>query len=159
MKSILKYFLLTIKHKYFVFIAGLKFKAPLWRLIIHDWTKFLPSELPHYGKQFFSKEKDPLQFIICWTKHRNRNYHHWEFWVPRTGHSKCNPPYNDNEPLPMPEWAIREMISDWAGASRAYNGKWPDYKNWIWVNENLPKMKLHIKTRQIIERIINENSK
>jgi len=32
----MKYFILTLKHKWFVFLAGLKTKAPLWRLIIHD---------------------------------------------------------------------------------------------------------------------------
>jgi hypothetical protein len=34
-----KYFWLTIMHKWFVFLAGFKTGAPLWRLIIHDWSK------------------------------------------------------------------------------------------------------------------------
>jgi len=133
----LKYFILTIKHKWFVFLAGLKLGVPILRLIMHDWTKFLPSELLHYGKQFFGTADDPANFIQCWTHHQNRNDHHWEYWIPRTGHNRCNPPYNDNSPIPMPEDAIKEMIADWVGASRAYEGKWPKYNDWPWLQKNL----------------------
>lgn len=41
MKAHWNYFKYVIRHKWFVFIAGLQTGAPLWRLIIHDWTKFL----------------------------------------------------------------------------------------------------------------------
>ena len=58
-KPTLKYIWLTVKHKVFVFRAGLRTKAPLWRLIIHDWSKFTPSEAPHYGRQFFGDKSDP----------------------------------------------------------------------------------------------------
>ena len=140
----IKYFLLTIKHKWFVFIAGLKIRAPLWRLIVHDWSKFLPSELPHYGRQFFGKANDPRGFSVCWLKHQNRHPHHWEYWVPRTGHGRSNDPqYGDMKPLYMPEWAIREMIADWMGAGRSYEGQWPDFRNWTWFQKNYFKMKLH----------------
>ena len=130
-----KYFWLTVKHRWFVLLAGLKTKAPLWRLLIHDWTKFLPSELPHYGRQFFGKADDPEGFAVCtpshtrtrrWLKHQNRHPHHWEYWMTRP----------DNTSLPMPEWAVREMIADWMGASRAYEGKWPVKREWAWLDKH-----------------------
>ena len=156
MKPVLKYFWLTCQHKYFVFRAGLKTKAPVWRLLIHDWSKFMPDELPHYGRQFFGKADNPEGFIQCWVRHQNRHPHHWEYWIPRTGHNRCDPSYKDNEPIPMPEWAVREMVADWLGAGKAYNGEWPDVNDWKWLKNNLDKMRLHKKTRWWVFEIIEE---
>jgi len=150
----MKYLVLTLKHKWFVFLAGLKVGCPIWRLIVHDWTKFLPSELPHYQRQFFGKADNPLGFITCWVRHQNRHGHHWEYWVPRTGHSRCIPPYEDNEPIPMPLWAIQEMVADWMGAGRAYEGKWPDMQMWPWVCQHIQSMRLHPKTLAYLQVIL-----
>ena len=151
----MKNLMLTIKHKWFVFLAGRKLGVKLWRLIKHDWSKFLPSELPHYGRQFFGDKDQGLSFALCWTRHQNRHEHHWEYWVPRTSHSGGG--FKDNEPLPMTVQAVREMVADWMGAGRAYNNQWPDPDNWTWVLENMPEMRLHrftkVKIRRAIERI------
>jgi len=152
----MNYLLLTIKHKWFVFIAGMKTNAPLWRLLIHDWSKFLPSELPHYQRQFFGKADDPLGFITCWTKHQNRHGHHWEYWIPRTGHNRCNPPYKDNEPIPMPLWAVKEMVADWMGASRAYEGKWPGKNGWPWYEKNRDRIRLNILTQIELNTLLHK---
>jgi hypothetical protein len=151
----MRYLLLTLRHKWFVFRAGLKTKAPLWRLLIHDWTKLLPSELPHYQRQFFGKADDPAGFIGCWVRHQNRHPHHWEYWVPRTGHNRCDPPYPDGEPIPMPWWAVREMVADWMGASRAYGGKWPG-KEWSWLEGAWRKMRLHHETVYRVHTVLHE---
>ena len=154
----MKYFILILKHKWFVFLAGLKIKAPLWNLITHDLSKFRLSELPHYQRQFFGKKDDPEGFIRCWVRHQNRNPHHWEYWIPRTGHNKCEPPYKDNEPIPMPEKYIKEMIADWLGASRAYRGKWPEKDNWPWLDNNLQEIRIHQYTRiSIIDILVKNN--
>lgn len=152
----MKYFWLTIKHKWFVFIAGLKVKAPIWRLLIHDWSKFLPAELPHYQKQFFGLANNPKGFINCWLHHQNLHPHHWEYWIPRTGHNRCNPPYRDNMPIPMPEWAVREMVADWLGAGRSYEGKYPNVNNWVWFEKNKNKFRLHLDTWRLLYKIIAE---
>ena len=151
-----KYFILTIKHKWFVFLAGLKLRVPLFSLLIHDWTKFLPCELPHYGRQFFGRADQPLQFIQTWLHHQNSNKHHWEYWVPRTGHNRCDPPYPNDKPIPMPEWAVREMVADWFGASRAYEGKWHDVNNWSWLENNKSKFRLHKDTWEILNKVLKE---
>jgi len=154
----MKYFWLTLKHKWFVFKTGRKLKVPLWRLIIHDWTKFLPSELPHYQRQFFGSKDDPAGFMECWLHHQNHNPHHWEYWIPRTGHNRCVPPFPDNNPIPMPDWAVREMVADWMGAGRAYEGKYPDPHNWTWLNKKYPEIKnrLAYVTQLRLDKVINE---
>ena len=147
----MNYLWLTCKHKWFVLVAGLTMVGgvPLWRLLLHDWTKLTPSELPHYQRQFFGKADDPEGFVRCWLHHQNRNAHHWEYWIPRTGHTRCAPPYPDDQPIPMPGWAWREMVADWMGASRAYEGHWPAPGTWTWLKKNYGKVRprLHPWTR------------
>jgi len=140
----IKYFLLIIKHKWFVFIAGLKIAAPIWRLLTHDLSKFSFKELPHYGRQFFGAADQPNKFITAWLHHQNFNDHHWEWWIPRNKH---NSPCENNKPVMMSDGAIREMVADWLGASRAYNNQWPDADNWEWFKNNFNDLKLHPDTR------------
>lgn len=155
MKPTLKYCWLTIKHKWFVFRAGLRTRAPLWRLVIHDWSKFSPLEAPHYGRQFFGDKGDPLGFSYAWNHHQKNNKHHWEYWIPCTGHNRGG--YGDNEPLPMPEKYVREMVADWLGASRAYEGRWPESREgWPWLKANLEKLRLHPTTRDRVEAVLSE---
>lgn len=142
LKPTLRYLWLTLKHKAYVFQAGLWTGAPLWRLIIHDWTRFTPSEAPHYGRQFFGDKGDPLGFAYACLHHQRCNPHHWEYWVPASG----------REPLPMPEWAVREMVADWLGTSRAYEGSWPTSReDWPWLKANLDKINLHPDTRKLVD--------
>lgn len=152
----MNYLLLIIKHKWFVFLAGKMTGCSLWRRIIHDWTKFLPCELPHYQRQFFGRANDPEGFMRCWAHHQNSNDHHWEYWIPRTGHNRCKPPFPDNESLVMPMAAIKEMVADWMGASRVYSGEWPEKDNWPWFEDNWLKIKkrLHINTINRIEKLL-----
>ena len=151
------YLWLTVKHKTFVFRAGLRTGAPIWRLIIHDWSKFTPAEAPHYGRQFFGSADDPLGFSYAWLHHQRNNPHHWEYWVPVTGHNRGG--YKDLEPLPMPEWAAREMVADWIGASRAYEGRWPEsVEAWPWFQDHWLgiTVRLHRLSQERVEHILGE---
>lgn len=148
-----KYIWITIKHKFYVFIAGFRLRVPMWRIITHDMSKFRLSELPHYAQQFYSDYKEPDKWAACWLKHQNRNDHHWEYWIPRTTHSTEHYP---DEPLPMPEVCVREMIADWMAAGKAYQGEWPDTKQWEWLQKNIPNMRLHPKTKERITDILAE---
>ena len=154
----MKYLFLTLKHKWFVLLAGIKIQTPIWKLLIHDWTKFLPCELPHYQRQFFGTADNPKGFIKAWIHHQNSNPHHWEYWIPRTGHNRCTPPYPDNVAVEMPEWAVREMVADWFGASRAYTGNWPSPNNWTWLAKQWPiiKLRLHPATAELVQQILLE---
>lgn len=148
----MKYFFVALKHKWYVFLAGLKTGAPLWRLVVHDLSKFLPSELPHYNRQYYGKADDLEGYAATWCKHQNRNPHHWEYWIPRTG----SPGFPDNMPIPMPEWAVREMVADWMGAAKAYQGAWPVAGKWTWFEQNHYKLKLHPHTWEILLRVLVE---
>jgi len=149
-KSTLKYLHLTLKHKWFVFLAGRKIGTSMWRLLTHDLSKLFPSELPYYGRQFCGVKGGLKGYMRCWVRHPNRNDHHWEFWITRSGWGD----YKDNEPIPMTYEAILEMIADWMGASRAYAGKWATKGNWKWYDNQWDKIKLHPDTREIVKRIL-----
>lgn len=146
----MNYLRLTLRHKWYVFLACLEMRVPLWRALIHDWSKFTPAELPHYDRQFFGDKGDPRGFARAWLHHQNHNPHHWEHWITRSDHSHGE---SDavNGCLAMPETYVREMIADWMGASRAYTGSW-DMSQWL--EENLPRMKLHPDTREKVTELL-----
>jgi hypothetical protein len=49
----------------------------------------------------------------------------------------------------MPEWAMLEMVADWLGASRAYEGKWPG-ADWPWLQKNWNKIRLASGSRAFV---------
>lgn len=141
----MRYLWATMRHKWFVFLAGIKLGLPLWRSIVHDWSKFLPSELPHYEREFFGDKGDPDGFAVAWLWHQNRHPHHPEFWITRSDHTHGGADGSTTDGcLPMPTVYVKEMIADWMGASMAYTGTWNMQS---WLVENLPKKRLHPTTR------------
>ena len=167
MKAYFQYLKYVLVHKYFVFVAGLKTKAPLWLLFIHDWSKFLPSEFIPYAEYFYNNEKQQKEnieafglfklaelapfgyyvkdrFNMAWLYHQRRNPHHWQYWYLM----QDNDP---NFPLPMPERYAREMVADWAGAGRAITGKW---ETAAWYEKNKDKILLHPDTRSFVEILL-----
>ena len=57
MRAHLKYLSYVLRHKWFVLLAGLRVGAPLWRLLVHDWTKFLPCEWGPYVEKFYGRAR------------------------------------------------------------------------------------------------------
>ncbi len=151
----MKYIILTIKHKWFVLLAGIKLRVPMWQLIMHDSSKFRLWRA--YNNQFFGDKSMNNEFAYAWLEHQNCEKHHWEYWIPRSSHNKVDSLMSNIEPLDMPERYIREMIADWLGAGRAYEGKWPSKNNWIWFNNNRERIykNLHPRTRKMIDIIID----
>jgi len=183
MKSHLQYLRYLIRHKWYVYLAGRKLGAPLWRLIIHDWSKFLPSEWTPYVRRFYQKpvphpygnpvyngpsemqkrhwEADTAAlFDKAWLLHQNRQPHHWQFWVLINDDDKvhyCDGiPFRaiaDEKALPMPQPLVCEMVADWAGAGRAITGRWEVAD---WYEKNRHKMVLHPSTRRRAEFLIQQ---
>jgi hypothetical protein len=56
----------------------------------------------------------------------------------------------------MPRGAMLEMIADWFGAARAYEGKWPEKGKWGWLENNLHKINIHSETRKEIEEVLKD---
>ena len=154
-----RYTLKTLEHKWFVFLAGIKLGVPLWRLIVHDLSKFSRHELKYYGRQFCQRITDIIVmpkdgYDEAWLHHQNVNDHHWEYWIPRTDIGDGT---FDNRPLRMPRAAMLELCADWMGASRAYNKQWPD-SNWPFIKKQWPKIKnrIHPETQKdIITEFLN----
>jgi len=148
-----KYAVYLARHKWFVFVAGLRIGAPLWRLIIHDWSKFLPCEWLPYARYFYGTPhkyqfpccvKAQTDFDRAWLHHQHANPHHWQHWVLRedSGATKV---------LEMPIRFAREMVADWMGAGRAITGKWETAQ---WYAKNKQNIQLHEATREIVENIL-----
>jgi hypothetical protein len=145
----------TLLHKWYVFRFGLKTGAPIWRLLIHDWTKFTSAEIFAYAERFCGANASQMAFALAWNHHHKANPHHWEYWIPVTSHRLS--PIAAGDPLPMPEWAVREMVADWLGADLAYGGKPPvSLAEWDWYNRERPHIRLHPDSELILRRVLDD---
>lgn len=143
----------VLKHKWFVFRAGLVTKAPIWQLVIHDWSKFLPVEFFPYAEHFygFSRNQPDRQgtkkFVFAWLHHVHLNPHHWNHWalVGSSGKVKAQE---------MPERYVREMMADWIGAGRGITGSWDNIDSWF--HKNIDTMVLHVNTRVRLFDLFNK---
>lgn len=152
MKRHWQYLKYVLRHKWFVFQAGLMLGGiPVWMLILHDWDKFLPDEWLPYARAFYtpdgSKQYQPNRaFSEAWNLHQKRNKHHWQFWMITwdKGNTEC---------LKMPEVYLREMLADWHGAGRAITGK-ANVSEWYKTNKN--NIHLDAETRDCLESLIDK---
>jgi Family of unknown function (DUF5662) len=146
----LAYLRYLMRHKWFVLLACRRTGTPMWRGLVHDMSKFRPSEWFPYLRTFYDPlgdkqyEPDP-DFDLAWLLHQRRNPHHWQAWILRAddGGSKA---------LRMPEAFAREMVADWIGAGRAISGR-SDPRPWY--DKSKHKMKLHPETRALVEQIMD----
>lgn len=141
----LKYLWYVIRHKWFVFLAGRKTGAPLWRLIIHDWSKFTKAEWTPYVETFYTDKEVKDDFDRAWSHHQHKNPHHWQHWVLREDSGRTTA-------LEIPEDLIREMVADWAGAGRAITGRW-SVEEWYGANRN--KMIFHPRTALRVDSVLS----
>lgn len=132
-------------HKWFVIVIGRKLKAPWWNLLVHDLSKFLPSEFPHIARKFFGAGDDKKGFKSFYLLHTNRNAHHPAYWVNENG-----------EASPIPMVVVKEMLADWVSATRVYSKIKVDYNNWEWFNKTFSKMNLHPITKKRIFLALNK---
>jgi hypothetical protein len=148
MKAHLRYLSYVLRHKWFVLVAGVRWsEAPLWRLLIHDWSKFLPCEWVPYVRNFYrrgdwTKTYTDKQFNLAWLHHQHWNKHHYQHWILK----------QDSGPdlmLEMPAGYAREMLADWAGAGRAITGKW-DLPTWFEKNKMRLKGDIHEGTWDLV---------
>lgn len=124
----LAYLNYVIRHKYYVFQAGLITGARVWDLIVHDLSKFRPSEWVAYSRTFYTETGlsccvEDSEFDQAWLKHQHRNPHHWQHWVLLGDDAGMGSPG-----LRIPEHVLREMVADWAGAGRC-RYRW-DVETW-----------------------------
>ena len=152
----IKYMKLTLRHKWYVFVAGRRTRVSLVRRLKHDMSKFSPAEAPHYGRQYFGRADDPVGFSRAWNHHQKSNKHHWEYWILETGHDKGG--FKSRTALEIPEKYVREMAADWLAASRVADGRFPTtFREWGWWKANFKNnIRLHNETRKLMMSIMSE---
>ena len=145
-------------HKWYVLLAGRMVGVSLWRLIIHDWSKFSPTEFALYSRWKFG-DATRKDWSVGWLHHFHLNPHHSEHHV-LSWHGDPEFYSNIGEDvakyvtiLPMPEHYVREMIADMMATSRQLTGSWDISK---WLNQNGPKMHLHDNTITLIDKVMKE---
>ena len=148
------YLLFVLKHKWFVLVAGARMKVPLLQLIVHDWTKFLPSEFPQYATWFYAdktymseeqKRQARVNFLYAWAHHLRRNPHHWQHHILVESGTTL-------QLMRIPDRYVREMVADWMGAGRAINGKWEARD---WYSKNRDRIMLESSTRRRVEELLS----
>lgn len=172
MRSHWRYLRYIIRHKWFVLVESWALGIT-WLGIIHDWSKFLPSEWGPYAEWFYgekcptradlierdhsmgrsgetalfrwmrSREDQERDFDYAWNHHQKTNKHHWQYFLLV---EDDGPIY----PLPMPDVCRRELLADWRGAGRAVNKL--DIRAWYLKQKELGRMNLHPETRAWIEQ-------
>ena len=145
-----KYLKYIIRHKYYVMLEC--FKAGIyWRGIMHDLSKFFPSEFIPYANYFYGTYEGTLKhseikksFDEAWLKHQKRNPHHWQYWILQ----------NDSDGvliLDMPRQYALEMVCDWIGAGKAITGK-NDLSEWYATNRD--NIKLSNNTQEYVNFLV-----
>lgn len=139
-----------LDHKLNVFIECYK-EGLLLQGILHDLSKFSPTEFFPYAKKFYSTAKDEnteIQWKYAWLHHQHKNKHHWNYWVVDQ---------HKREALPMPKKYMIEMLCDWRSSSRKWGRKIKESK----LTEKMMSSDgviLHPKTRKELEELIRKEN-
>lgn len=149
MKAHLAYLKYVLRHKWFVYRAGRAFGVSFWRLLKHDWHKFLPSEWGPYVRTFYAPDGskqyvESPEFAYAWNLHQKRADHHWQHWLVTWDRG-------ETVALDMSIEAVHEMLADWYGAGRAITGKWEADK---WFEKNKDRIILSKQTREYVEALL-----
>ena len=140
-----KYLKYILKHKWYVFLACCKLGIPV-RGLLHDMSKFRPSEWFPYLNHFYLSSSSSEAFNKAWLKHIHRNPHHGQYWwlIQDSG---------EGTTIEIPKKYIKEMVADWIGAGKAITGK----DNVIeWYKENAKNMSIRIESTFEIERLLRK---
>lgn len=107
-------------HKYWVFYYCCKLGIP-WRGFKHDMSKFSPVEFWE-SVRYWDGKSSPIPrakldkgYSLAWQHHKGHNTHHYEYWVDWLDKGGI--------PIKMPWYDLLELVADWLGAGRAYQGK------------------------------------
>jgi hypothetical protein len=159
---------------------GLKYRVWWHQLVLHDWSKFTPSEWLGYANHFYAKPSIKQKIATLMSQavvtrealdevhSLNALLDQWkedflQAWNSHQKHNKHHWQYwvlredsGKTIALKMPERFVREMVADWAGASIAIRG-FDDTLNWYEKNRTI--MVLHDESREMVERLIGYTSK
>ena len=152
-KNAFRHLRTVLRHKYYVFCECYHAGIP-WRGIVHDLSKFTPTEFIESAKYYdgkispIMKCKEANQVSRAWLHHKGRNTHHYEYW-------------QDNfdtgaEPLQMPFLDALEMLCDYIGAAKAYDKEHFSFKaeyEW-WKKKKEYGVAMHPQTEKFIDTML-----
>lgn len=131
-----------LKHKYYVFIYCCQIGIPL-QGITHDMSKLSPTEFLE-GVKYWNKDHSPIidakrdiGYSKAWFHHRNRNKHHYEYWMDNFDQG--------GENILMPCKYALEMIADFLAAGKIYatnNNIYEQELAW-WTNRQKQPLAMH----------------
>lgn len=133
LRNIVKHFIVITKHKWVVFKLCCKVGQP-WRGLIHDLSKYSPTEFWE-GVKYFNGKHSPITdckkiegYSKAWLHHKGRNKHHTDYWVDLSA--------PDKTPI-IPYKYVAEMLCDKLAAGIIYKRKdWTkEYELQYWLNE------------------------
>lgn len=143
----------VLTHKRWVFYYASRL-GYTWRGLVHDLSKFSPTEFFESVRYWTGKRspintaKETVGISYAWLHHRGRNKHHYEYWIDVVG---------GKEKLhKIPFKYVVEMVCDWLGACRAYEGNAEDIfvREYKWWEKNSRVAKIHNETKQLIHKIL-----
>ena len=133
LKNIVGHFMVITRHKWVVFKLCCKVGQP-WRGLVHDLSKYSPTEFWE-GVKYFNGKHSPITdakkdkgYSQAWLHHKGRNEHHTDYWVDLSA--------PDKTPI-IPYQYVAEMLCDKLAAGMVYKGKdWTkEYELDYWLNE------------------------
>lgn len=133
LKNIVGHFIVITRHKWVVFKLCCKVGQP-WRGLVHDLSKYSPTEFWE-GVKYFNGKHSPITdakkdkgYSQAWLHHKGRNKHHTDYWVDLSA--------PDKTPI-IPYPYVAEMLCDKLAAGIVYKGKdWTkEYELEYWLHE------------------------
>ena len=133
LKNIVGHFMVITRHRWVVFKLCCKVGQP-WRGLVHDLSKYSPTEFWE-GVKYFNGKHSPITdckktegYSKAWLHHKGRNKHHTDYWVDLSA--------PDKTPI-IPYQYVAEMLCDKLAAGMVYKGKdWTkEYELDYWLNE------------------------
>ncbi len=128
----------------------------LWRGLLHDLSKYSPSEFCVGARLYTDGSRSPNErerelygYSQAWMHHKGRNKHHFEYW------NDYDPVEKRARPVPMPDIYIVEMVCDRIAASKIYmKEQYDDTKPLAYFMRGKPTRSIHPETSEKLEYIL-----
>ena len=145
LRDSIRHFKKICTHKRMVFHYCRMCNIPILGLL-HDLSKYSPTEFFESIK-YYQGDKSPIDickkqngYSLAWLHHKGRNKHHFEYWIDEFLNSENK---TEIRPICMPYKYAVEMLCDYLGAGKAYNGSNFTYFNeYLWwlnkLEQNIP---------------------
>lgn len=154
MRKLIGHFRTITKHRHLVMAHCFKAGIP-WRGLVHDLSKYSPSEF-FPGVKYYSGKHSPtaderrkIGYSKAWMHHKGRNKHHYEYW---TDYSLEEKKY---VPIKMPLVYVIEMFCDRVAASKVYmKEKYTDSHPLQYFNDRAAEEEMHPETAELLEKLV-----